>query len=74
MSCRQAGCTGEAELSVIVEAMGRVNSDVYLGDRKGLVGPVVLQNGTKRTPLEKWRIHTAPLQNDQAPAVSDSPR
>lgn len=59
---------GEAELSVIVEAMGRVNSDVYLGDRKGLVGPVVLQNGTTRTPLEKWRIHTAPLQNDQAPA------
>jgi beta-galactosidase len=50
-----------ANLSVLVEAMGRVNFGPEVHDRKGLLGPVKLSDGTNAIAHAEWMIYNLPL-------------
>lgn len=50
-----------ASLSILVEAMGRVNFGVEVHDRKGLLGPVKLSDGTNEIKHAEWMIYNLPL-------------
>lgn len=55
-----------ARIEILVEAMGRVNFGAEVFDRKGLLGPVTLQDGTA-APVEPtgWEVVTLPLDAPQ---------
>lgn len=58
-----------ARLQIMVEAMGRVNSDLYLPDRKGIVGKVHLKSSNQAAKrLKDWDVYPITLNNDQAPS------
>jgi beta-galactosidase len=48
-------------ISLLVEAMGRVNFGTEVHDRKGILGPVRFRNGTNDIPLRGWEIFKLPL-------------
>ena len=50
-----------ASMSILVEAMGRVNFGVEVHDRKGLLGPVKLSDGTNEIKHAEWMIYNLPL-------------
>lgn len=50
-----------ASLSILVEAMGRVNFGAEVHDRKGLLGPVKLSDGTNEIKHAEWMIYNLPL-------------
>ena len=52
------GVSGESELGILVDAMGRVNYGAELNDRKG-ISKVMLANQT----LMDYTVHTIPLDN-----------
>jgi beta-galactosidase len=50
-----------ASLSILVEAMGRVNFGTEVHDRKGLLGPLKLSDGTNEVQHTDWMIYNLPL-------------
>ncbi|MCF3107945.1 beta-galactosidase [Niabella sp. CC-SYL272] len=54
-------------LQVLVEATGRVNYGHLMHDRKGIHGPVVLNNGTTRKELGKWKQYPIRLGDVNIP-------
>lgn len=65
--CELPARASEVTLQVIVEATGRVNSEKYLTDRKGVVGKVYLKDKKGNHELTGWDIYPVPLSNDKAP-------
>jgi len=66
-SCKLPARSADAKLDIIVEGMGRVNSEKYLADRKGIIGKVYLKNGNNKTELTGWNTYPVKLQNEKAP-------
>ena len=48
-------------LDILVEAMGRVNFDVAIHDRKGITDKVELISDTGRQELEDWQVYSFPV-------------
>ncbi len=48
------------QLDILVEAMGRVNFDVAIHDRKGITDRVELRSETERTELKNWQVYNFP--------------
>lgn len=68
-SCQLPARNAETKLTLVVEAMGRVNSDSWLPDRKGILGEVLLKDaeGT-RSPAELERLPGRTRQRKSAAA------
>ncbi|RZK53972.1 MAG: beta-galactosidase, partial [Pedobacter sp.] len=49
------------QLSVLVEATGRVNYGGHMHDRKGIHGSVFLIDGTKKTEVKNWKNYPVRL-------------
>lgn len=50
-----------SRLDILVEAMGRVNFDKSIHDRKGITNKVVLQTDTSSTTLNDWEVYNFPV-------------
>lgn len=50
-----------AQLDILVEAMGRVNFDKTIHDRKGITEKVEVVNGTKKELLKGWTVYNFPV-------------
>ena len=48
-------------LDILVEAMGRVNFDVAIHDRKGITEKVELLNESNRQELKNWQVYSFPV-------------
>ncbi len=48
------------QLDILVEAMGRVNFDVAIHDRKGITDRVELRTETDQTELKNWQVYNFP--------------
>lgn len=57
-SCRIGGLSGETQIDILVEAMGRVNFGPEMSDRKG-----VRQIRIDNQVLSNWEVYTLPLDN-----------
>lgn len=69
---KEYGCilparNSEVKLDIIVEAMGRINSEMYLADRKGIVGKVYLKSGKEKLELTDWNVFPVNLYHEKAP-------
>ncbi len=51
-------------LDILVEAMGRVNFDKSIHDRKGITEKVELLSGEKPLRLENWKVYDFPVDPD----------
>lgn len=51
-----------AQLDILVEAMGRVNFDQAIHDRKGITEKVELIDETKRQELKNWQVFSFPVE------------
>lgn len=61
--------TGEAQLDIFIEAMGRVNYGGYIHDRKGITKKVeLLKNNKPVEELKNWSVYLLPLSSDAAPS------
>ena len=49
------------QLDILVEAMGRVNFDVAIHDRKGITEKVELVNESDRRELKNWPVYSFPV-------------
>lgn len=49
------------QLDILIEAMGRVNFDVAIHDRKGITEKVELINETSATELKDWQVYNLPV-------------
>jgi len=56
-----------AKLSVLVEAVGRVNYGYAMHDRKGIHGPVYLVTGHTKTELKNWKNYPIQLGEHNIP-------
>jgi beta-galactosidase len=52
-------------VDILVEAMGRVNFGAEVHDRKGLFGPVTLNDGKKSTEVTDWQVVPLPLDDER---------
>lgn len=59
-----------AELTLVVEALGRVNYGPLLGEHKGILGGVQVD----RRLVHGWDHHLAPLDRWEAPDLNGAPR
>lgn len=66
-ACELPVRTKDCKLDILVEAMGRVNSDKYIQDYKGIVGQVLLKNEYGKRILKHWLVQPVKLDNNQAP-------
>ena len=66
-SCELPARNAEVKLTLVVEAMGRVNSDACLPDRKGILGDVLLKDVEGSRPLRNWNVCPVALDNEKAP-------
>lgn len=55
-----------ARLDILVEAMGRVNFDVAIHDRKGITNKVELLTETDKKELKNWEVYSFPVDYDFA--------
>jgi len=53
-------------LDILVEAMGRVNFDVAIHDRKGITDKVELLTETDKRELKYWEVYSFPVAHDFA--------
>lgn len=53
--------TEGAKLDILVEAMGRVNFDVAIHDRKGITEKVELITDTDKRELKNWEVYNLPV-------------
>ena len=53
-------------LDILVEAMGRVNFDVAIHDRKGITNKVELRPETDKKELKNWEVYSFPVDYDFA--------
>ncbi len=53
-------------LDILVEAMGRVNFDVAIHDRKGITDKVELLTETDKWELKNWEVYSFPVAHDFA--------
>lgn len=53
-------------LNILVEAMGRVNFDVAIHDRKGITNKVELLTETDKKELKNWEVYSFPVDYDFA--------
>lgn len=53
-------------LDILVEAMGRVNFDVAIHDRKGITNKVELLTETYKKELKNWEVYSFPVDYDFA--------
>lgn len=51
----------ETRLDILVEAMGRVNFDRSIHDRKGITEKVELADGTETMELKNWKVYNFPV-------------
>ena len=51
---------------ILVEAMGRVNFDVAIHDRKGITDKVELLTETDKRELKNWEVYSFPVAHDFA--------
>lgn len=70
---KESGCilptrNKPAKLDILVEAMGRINSDKHIHDRKGIVGKAYLKTGKGKKELTNWLVYPVHLKNESAPA------
>lgn len=49
------------QLDILVEAMGRVNFDIAIHDRKGITEKVELINETSSKELKDWKVYSLPV-------------
>ena len=49
------------QLDLLVEAMGRVNFDKSIHDRKGITEKVELVNGKQASELKNWKVYNFPV-------------
>lgn len=49
-----------SRLDILVEAMGRVNFDKSIHDRKGITDKVEVISGNNRTELKDWQVYSLP--------------
>ncbi|MFN8265647.1 MAG: beta-galactosidase [Chitinophagaceae bacterium] len=56
-----------AVLEVLVEATGRVNYGGLMHDRKGIHGPVILEEENKKTELTNWMNYSLPMSEETFP-------
>lgn len=66
-ACSLPARGAETQLTLVVEAMGRVNSDAWLPDRKGIRGDVLLVEPGKTHTLRNWNVSPVALDNERAP-------
>lgn len=66
-ACRLPARTADAKLDIVVDAMGRINSEKFLADRKGIVGKVYLKGKGEKAELTGWNVYPMNLDNDKAP-------
>ena len=66
-SCQLPARNAETKLTLVVEAMGRVNSDSWLPDRKGILGEVLLKDAEGTRTLRNWNVCPVVLDNEKAP-------
>ena len=52
------------QLDLLVEAMGRVNFDKSIHDRKGITEKVELVNGKDIEALKNWAVYNFPVNYD----------
>jgi len=52
-------------LDVLVEAMGHINYGAVMGDRKGIIGGVTLNEGGVGKEITDWKIFPFPLNDEQ---------
>lgn len=53
-------------LDILVEAMGRINFDVAIHDRKGITNKVELLTETDKKELKNWEVYSFPVDYDFA--------
>lgn len=53
-------------LDILIEAMGRVNFDVAIHDRKGITNKVELLTETDKKELKNWEVYSFPVDYDFA--------
>jgi beta-galactosidase len=57
------------KLEIIVDVMGRINSESFIHDRKGIIGNVLLKNIMGDiSELINWNIYPFALNNENAPS------
>lgn len=56
-----------ALLEILVEATGRVNYGGLMHDRKGIHGPVVLEEDNQQTELKDWKNYSLPMSDETFP-------
>ena len=66
-SCQLPARNAETKLTLVVEAMGRVNSDSWLPDRNGILGEVLLKDAEGTRTLRNWNVCPVVLDNEKAP-------
>lgn len=54
--------TEGSQLDILVEAMGRVNFDKYIHDRKGITESVVLEERKGKQILKDWQVFNFPVE------------
>lgn len=54
-------------ISILVEAMGRVNYGGNMHDRKGIHGPVSITTGDKKIELKHWNHYAMPMGEKNIP-------
>ena len=57
-------CRKVPRLDILVEAMGRVNFDVAIHDRKGITNKVELLTETDKKELKNWEVYSFPVDYD----------
>ena len=65
------GSGGSHRLTLVVESLGQINYGPRLGERKGLVGPVLVE----RRMIQRWRVSECPLHiwdREAASGTTDS--
>lgn len=62
------GLAEGAQLDILIEAMGRVNFDVAIHDRKGITDKVELVTDTDRQELKDWKVYSFPVDYSFAKA------
>ena len=57
------------KLDVLVEAMGHINYGAVMGDRKGIIGGVTLNDGEASKEITGWKIYPFPLNGEHLSAL-----
>ena len=63
-SVRLSNVSKGARLDILIEAMGRVNFDEAIHDRKGITEKVELVTPQKTVSIKKWEVYNLPLDYD----------